>query len=60
MVEAGYHEIGIGGSRKTRTLMSHINYLRELDESGRIEEMFVHEASNVCLRHHQNVRKPTA
>ena len=36
-------------------LMAHLDYLRELEISGRIEEMFIHEAANACLHHHHNV-----
>ena len=35
--------------------MAHLDYLRELEMSGRIEEMLVHEAGNACLNHHQKV-----
>ena len=36
-------------------VMAHLDYLRELEMSGRIEEMLVHEAGNACLNHHQKV-----
>ena len=49
----GYHQIGIGG--RNQTLVSHIGYLRELEQSGRIEEMLMHETANACLEQHQNV-----
>lgn len=49
----GYHRIGSGA--RNQTLMAHLDYLRELEISGRIEEMLVHEAGNACLHHHQNI-----
>ena len=49
----GYHRIGSGA--KNEMVMAHLDYLRELEMSGRIEEMLVHEAGNACLNHHQKV-----
>jgi len=53
LIIKGYHRIGSGA--KNEMVMAHLDYLRELEMSGRIEEMFVHESGNACLNHHQKM-----
>ena len=54
----GYHRQGAGGSFGEKSMMLHLDYAKQMEESGLIEELFMHEGAHVSLDgHHQKVQK---
>ena len=55
---SGYHRQGAGGSFGEKSMMLHLDYAKKMEESGLIEELFMHEGAHVSLDgHHQEVEK---
>ena len=52
----GDHKQGAGGSFGEKSMMLHLDYAKRIEESGLIEELFMHEGAHVSLDgYHQKV-----
>ena len=45
----GAHDQGAGGSPNGPSVMSHLDYAKDVHQKGRFEEIFMHEASHACI-----------
>ena len=45
----GAHDQGAGGSPNGPSVMSHLDYAKDVNQKGRFEEIFMHEASHACI-----------
>ena len=51
----GDHNQGAGGSPNGPSVMTHLDYAKDKQRQGNIEELFLHESSHACLDHLRKV-----